>query len=66
MSNKRMWLGGMIDLGSGVIGSRINTNSEKLTSGSRVGIGSKIVSKLKNWDPHSLPNNGMWLSKIGD
>ena len=46
--------------------SGINTNSKKLTLGLRVGIGSIIGSKSKNWDSHSLPNNRIWLSKIGD
>ena len=30
MFNKRMWLGGMVDLGSRMIGSGINTNSKKI------------------------------------
>ena len=66
MSNKRMWLGGMVDLGSRVIGSGTITNSGKSSVGSRVSYGLRVESKSKNWDSHSLPKNGMWLSKIGD
>ena len=61
MSNKRMWLGGMVDLDSRVIGSETSTNSEK-----RVSFGSRVESKSKNWNSHSSPFNEMWLSKFGD
>ena len=44
MSNKRMWLGGMVDLHSRMIGSGINTNSRKSTLGLRVSFGSRIKS----------------------
>ena len=64
--NNTMWFCGMNDLGSEMKSSGTNTNLGKSTLGSRVGIGSIIGSKSKNWDLHSLPNNGMWLSKIGD
>jgi len=37
----------------------------KLSLGSRVSFGLKVESKSRNWDSHSSPINGMWLSKIG-
>ena len=61
-----MWLGGMVDLSSRVIGSRTTTHSGKSNVGSRVGIGSIVGSKSKKWNSHSFPINGMWPSKIGD
>ena len=66
MSNKRMWLGGMVDLSSRMIGSGANTNSKKSTLGSKVSFSSRVESKSKNWNSHSYPINGMWLSKMGD
>jgi len=45
MSNKKMCFGGMVDLGSRVIGSVTIINSKKLSVGSRVGIGSIVQSK---------------------
>ena len=59
-------LGGIIDLDSRVIGFVTNTNSEKLTLGSRVGFDSRAKSKSNNWTSHSFPFNGMWLFKIGN
>ena len=66
MSNKRMWLGGIIDLDLRILGSGTITNSGKLTLGSRVGFGSRVDSKSKNWNSHSSLINGMWLSKCCD
>jgi len=66
MSNKRMWLDGMVDLGSKVIGPESNTNSEKSTFGSKVGFGSRVESKSKNWNSHSFLIHGMLLSKFDD
>ena len=63
MSNKRMWLGGMVDLDSRVIGSGTITNSEKLTLGSRVSFGSRVEFKSKNLISHSIPINEVWQSK---
>ena len=65
MSNKRIWLGGIVDLGSRMIGSGINTNSKKSTLDSRQ-FWFKVESKSKNWNSHSFSINGMWLSKFGD
>ena len=65
MSNKRMWFGGMVDLGSRVIGSGTITNSEKLSISSRGGISSIVEFKLNKWNSHSFLNNEMRLSKIG-
>jgi len=48
MSNKRMLLGGIIDLDSKVIGSGTITNSGKSTLGLRVGFGSRVEFKSKN------------------
>ena len=45
---------------------RDHTNSEKSTLSLRVSFGARIESKSKNWNSHSFPINGMWLSKIGD
>ena len=59
-----MWFYRIDDLDSGT-----NTDSGiwlKPSLGSRVSFGSRVESKFKNWNSHSFPINGMWLSKIGD
>ena len=42
--NNRMWLGGMVDLSSRMIGSGTHTNSKKLTLSSRVSFGARSES----------------------
>ena len=64
-----MWLCGMVDLRSRVKCSGTNTDLGiwlKSNLGSRVGFGSKVKSKSQNWNWHSLPMNGMWLSTLTD
>ena len=47
-SNKRMWLCGIVDLDSRVIGSGTITNSKKSSKGSRVDIGSMLGPNQRN------------------
>ena len=61
----------MVDLGSGVNGSGINTDSGiwlKLSKSPGVKIGSRIKSKSRNWNSgsSSFSLNGMWLGKMVD
>ena len=59
---------GMDDLGSWMIRMGTNTNSViwfKSSLGSRASFDLKVESKSRNWDIHSFPINGMWLSKKG-
>ena len=69
LSQNGVWKDGMIDLDLGSTGT--NTDSGKWlksSKGSGVEIGSGSGSKSRSWNssPHSVPHNGMWLSKIGD
>jgi len=61
-----MWLSGIVDIDSRMIGSGTNTDSRKCILGSRVSFGSRVESKSKNWNSHYFAINEMWLSKIGD
>ena len=59
----------MIDLDSG--STRTNTDLGiwlRSSKGSGVQIGSGIGSKSRSWysSPHSFPQDGMWLPKVGD
>ena len=64
VSNKRMWLGGMVDLCSRVRCFVTNTNSEKITLGSRVSFDSRVESKSNHWNSHSFFINGMFYTKL--
>ena len=58
----------MDNLGFGMKGTGTNIDLGILLKScfsSRVGFGSRVESKLKNWDLCSFPNNRIWLSKIG-
>ena len=61
-----MWLGRMVDLGSRMIGLGTITSLGNSNLDSRVDSASRVESKSKNWNSHSSPINGMWLSKVGD
>jgi len=69
LSQNGVWKYGMIDLDLG--STETNTDYRKRlksSKGSGVEIGSESGSKSRSWNSnsHSFPNNGMWLSKIGD
>ena len=61
-----MWFCGMDGFAYEMKRLGTNTNSGKLTLGSRVGFSSRVESKSKNLISHSFFINETWLSKIGD